>query len=389
MTDAIGIHTHPTLKLGVRPEDKTRAKLAFGDFLGVAPAHPLVDPQPNLNYPIDRNNQAGTCVVAASDHALQIIYTLLAGSYTNWSDAFILRAYQTQNPGFLSWADSNGPNDGGMDPSLFLSWLISQKLILGYAKVDVTNAAEVEAAIYLGLAVLTAENLTVAQQSGLVWDYVPGSPDWGGHATDWGGYTPNDQVVTWGSGAYSMTPAFVANQVSDAYFILTQAHVDHPSFRDHFDLAGFAAAYTQITGQPFPVAVPTPPKPPVPPAPRPPVTPAWPYVGKPDYFGLVTGPAACHSGDPRYDTAACRANIALIQKALIAQGYAGKVATSWADGIYGPPTFAAVKRFQAAHRLPVNGCVRSADWLVLLAGAKAPKTSFWRRIVTTVKGWLA
>lgn len=266
---ATGVHDHPTRKLGARPEDTSRVKLPFAEFLRVAPTHPLVDEIPVLDYPMDRNDEAGDCVVAGGDHALQLILTQLTGSYTNWTDDQLLHAYQTQNPDFHSWADAETDADGGMVIAEFLSWMVKQGLILGYAKVDPQNDDEVRAAIYLGLAVVTGEDLQKAQQTGTTWDYVPGSPDWGGHCTVWGGYSTNDQLVSWGSGGYRMTGAFIAHRVTEAYFVLTTAHVEHPGFRDGFDLPKFGAAYTAITGRPFPYPVTPSPTPPTPPTPDP------------------------------------------------------------------------------------------------------------------------
>jgi len=102
--------------------------------------------------------------------------------------------------------------------------------------------------------------MQVAQQSGDVWDYVKGSPSWGGHATVWGGFpgSPDDiDTVSWGA-VYEMTQAFVQHQVTEAYVIVTQAHVDHAAFREGFDLVKFGEAFTQLTGRPFPVVIPNP-----------------------------------------------------------------------------------------------------------------------------------
>jgi hypothetical protein len=256
-----------TRPLGRRPEDKSRAKVAIGPFLRVSstPVYPPSDVIPEFIYPMDHNDQAGDCVVAAGDHALEVIFKLLTGSYTNWSDDFMLKAYQSQNHGFKSWADAGGPDDNGMVIAEFLDWLIKQDLILAYGKIDTSNQAELEAAIYLGLAIVTGEDLQVAQQSTNTWDYVSGSGEWGGHCTVWNGYWP-PRVVTWGADYVTMTQAFITHQVSEAYFILAQPMVDHPDFRDNFDLAGFAAAISAITNGK--VIVPVTPVP-VPPAPEP------------------------------------------------------------------------------------------------------------------------
>lgn len=270
MTDAIGIHAHPTLKLGRRPADPTRPALNFADHLVTVPAHPIADPPPNLDWPMDGNDSYGDCVVAGLDHALEAIYTALAGSYTNWTAGQIVAFYQTQNPHFNPDDPNNGPGsdaDGGMEISTFLSYLVKQGVILGFAKINAGNQAEVEAATYLGLAIVTGEDLTVSQQNQTIWDYVPGDPDWGGHASAWVGYDGKDDVcVTWG-GLMGMTQGFVDHQVSEAWFIITQAQVNNPDFRDGFDLGGFAAAYTALTGRPFPAVPPTPP--PAPPVPAP------------------------------------------------------------------------------------------------------------------------
>src|SRR5438105_11969191 len=113
MTEAIGIHLDDTRKLGKRPAvDKPH--LSFGDFTVTVPAHPIADPAPQLVWPMDKNDVAGDCVVAGVDHSLQAILTQLTGTYTNWTPDQILAYYQTQNPGFGSWADAGGPNDNGM-----------------------------------------------------------------------------------------------------------------------------------------------------------------------------------------------------------------------------------------------------------------------------------
>lgn len=266
---AVGIHDHPYKKLGALPEDTSRAKVAIAEFFSAnaVPTPPLTDQQPDFVYPMDHNDEAGDCVVAAGDHLSETIIKLLTGSYVNWDDDFLLRAYQQQNPGFKTWADAGGPNDNGMIIAAFLDWGIKEGLWLAYGKIDVANPTEMKSAIDIGLAIITGETLQVAQQEGKVWSYVKGSAVWGGHCTDWAGYNPNPQTVTWGESDYTMDESFVTNQVSEAYFVLFQAHVDHPTFRDNFDLAGFAAAVKSITNGK--VIVPVTPSP-TPPAPTPP-----------------------------------------------------------------------------------------------------------------------
>lgn len=331
---AVGIHAHPTKKLGRRPEDTSRPKLAFGQFLKTVPAAPLVDAQPGLAFPMDHNDQVGDCVVAAGDHALQIIGALLTGGYTNWTDEFMLKAYQTQNPAFTAWTDGGGPNDNGMDISTFLSWLVEQKLILGYAKIDTTKPAETTAAIFLGLAIITGEDMTVAQQSGDLWDYVAGAAAWGGHATTWGGYGDQEltQVVSWGSGAYEMSAAFVQHQVTEAYFIITQAHIDHPGFRDGFDLAAYAAAYQEITGAPFPVPVAPDPAPT--PAPTPAPAPSAPTITSPVDGATLTSNTLSIAGTTAADGSVVIYDAATTLATVSATSGAFQASESLADGVH-------------------------------------------------------
>lgn len=276
MTEARGIHAHPTLKLG-RRSPSLRRSVAFGAFLKAAPAHPIADPPPNLNYPMDKNDVAGDCVVAGLDHALQTISAALGVQRSNWTDAQILAYYQTQNPGFKSWADGGGANDGGMDIQTFLEYLVAHKVILAFGRIDHTSEDEMKAAVYLGVAIVTGEDLEVAQQTQTVWDYKA-SNEWGGHCTCTVGYSgsPDRQAcVTWG-GVTEMTQAFISRQLSEAWFVLTQAHVDHPAFRAGFDVAAFSAAISELTGGKVvvPVPAPQPPQPAPAPAPGPAPVPA-------------------------------------------------------------------------------------------------------------------
>lgn len=273
---------HPTMKLGRLPA-VNQPTLKLVDFLTSIPTHPIADPPPDIAWPMDLNDQVGDCVVAGIDHTLQVVHASLGVPYTNMNDAQLIDFYRTQNPGFNLNDPDHGPgssDDGGMVVQWALTEAVRRGMLLGFAAVDPKNEEQVKAATYLGLGVVTGEDLQVAQQHQTTWDYVPGSPSWGGHCTTWVGYrgTPDtDVTVSWGK-AVDMTQAFVSNRVGEAWFVITQAHVDHPNFRNHFDLQAFADAYSQITGKAFPVPVPPrpvpPPPAPVPPPPPPPAPPA-------------------------------------------------------------------------------------------------------------------
>jgi hypothetical protein len=149
----------------------------------------------------------------------------------------------------------------------FLEHLVAEGVILAFGSIDHTSPDEMRAATYLGLAIVTGEDLQTAQQTQTVWDYKR-SGEWGGHATCTVGYpsSARQTCVTWGE-LVDMTEAFVSRQLSEAWFVLTQAHVDHPTFRAHFDLPGFAQAVAALTDGK--VVVPVPPTPAPIPAPTP------------------------------------------------------------------------------------------------------------------------
>lgn len=86
------------------------------------------------------------------------------------------------------------------------------------------------------------------------------------------------------------------------------------------------------------------------------------------YYGPLTGPARSHGGFYAHE----RDEVAAIQRALIERGHVPGVRdwrkSGWDDGRYGQPTVDAVKRFQRAHRLAVDGLVGPKTWAALLAG---------------------
>jgi hypothetical protein len=135
-------------------------------------------------------------------------------------------------------------------------------------------------------------------------------------------------------------------------------------------VAGHIAKARQLLGQP-PTPVP-PPRPPGPsgvpkarktafynPAGR---KPKFPLASGHSY-GVTSGPATQHSGDPRYDNDTTRKNIRYIQSYLNAiSWYSGGI-----DGRFGKATESVVKRFQKAYtgptgRLAVDGVVGARTW---------------------------
>ena len=266
---AENIHVNPGFAKGLRPADHSRAHLKFCDFLTALPTAPLVDIAPNLSYPMDGNDVAGDCVVAGWDHFRQVVTQLLTGTGLNFTQDEIWAFYKTQNPNFDPTSTSTlyGPGssaDNGMNIQAFLEYLQQNKYILGFARIDFKNPQELQAAIYIGLAIMTGVVLDQVQMSQFnsgTWDYDSTSLVDGGHCIPLVGYPNNGATcVTWAQ-LINLTEPFIVNQMDEAWFVLTQYHLDHPNFRDNFDVEGFAKAVSEITGGQLSVPTPDPVKP--------------------------------------------------------------------------------------------------------------------------------
>jgi hypothetical protein len=320
------IHTFPGLAKGKRAPEPSRARLSFGDFLTTLPTVPLVDTAPDFVFPMDGNDSVGDCVVAGWDHFRQIVTGLLTGTQKNFTQNEIWAFYKTQNPNFDPNSSTHGAgssSDNGMSIQLFLEYLVSQKLILGFASVDWKNLAERQAAIYIGLGLMSGVQLQNAQmqqfQNG-TWDFVAGSPIDGGHCIPEAGYNGDEtDIVSWGK-VIKCTSAFVLNQMDECWFVLMQEHIDHPSFRNHFDLKGFADAVKAITNGKVIIPVP--------------VLPTLKQGSK--------GPA-----------------VVTLQNKLNANGATPALV---ADGSFGAKTRTALMTFQSAHNLVPDGICGKMTW---------------------------
>lgn len=265
--------------LGKRPP-VNRPTIRMAEFFRPEklPDHPEVNHAPRLIWPMDRNDQAGVCVVAGLDHTLQVIAHHLGLRRENWSDNQILELYRTQNPDFHDWSQGNTDADQGMVIQTFLEEMVRRGEIVAFGRVDHDDPDIMRAATYIGLSIVTGAMLQEAQQDQEVWDYVKGSPSWGGHCTNTVGYasaSPGQQeVITWGE-CVLVTDEFVSRQMDEAWMVVTQSMINHPDFRNAFDLRGFARTVRDLTDGkidiPVPDPVPNNPIVPITPTPPPPV----------------------------------------------------------------------------------------------------------------------
>lgn len=240
-----------------------KKSLALEDFIISYPSTPLVDTAPDYVFPMDLNDRVGICVPAGYDHFIQVVTGLLTGTQHNLTEDQLVALYKTQNPNFDLTSATHGPGsmyDNGMDMQLFLEYLVNNKLIVGFGRINWTKRDQMQAAIYMGLAIIGGVQLRDAQykqfDNGL-WDFEASSPIDGGHCILYHGYKEDGyQLVTWGK-TIPCTEAFVLNQADEMWFALTQAHIDHPGFRNHFDLKAFSDAVKAITDGKIVIPVPT------------------------------------------------------------------------------------------------------------------------------------
>lgn len=272
----------PDIRRYGRRSPKNAPHLKLAPFLtGAVPAHPAaVDQLARLSaWQMLGNDRYGDCVAVTWANVRRLVTAALATETYPGIDE-VIAFYRTQNPGFPS-------EDNGMDIQTALEYLVANGgpdgvKALGFARVDHTNTAEVQAAIAIFGSVWTGITVLAANQDEFgtdrPWDYVPGSPVDGGHSVITGGYGPagagalggDERFITWGAET-SFTDSFWQHQVEEAWVVIWPEMLANPDFLAGVDLAAFAADYTQITGNPFPAVVPPAPVPPVPaPTPAPP-----------------------------------------------------------------------------------------------------------------------
>lgn len=329
-------------KLG-KKSPSNRDSLSFGDFLTAIPASPLVDFAPNYVYPMFGNNIWGDCVCADEGHSEQVTLGLLTGKQPVITINEIETWYKTQNP---TWSPTSGAEGNGMDIQTFLEYLVEQKKVLGFAKIDFKNVKLFQAAIYIGLSVKVGVQLQEIQQGAQftegLWDYIPGSPIIGGHDICFVGYnesTQRYQLVSWGK-LIECTQSFVDNCVDEAWLPIRPEHIANPAFRNSFNLSGFSMAVSELTGGK--VIIPT-------------------TVQR---ILKLTSPMM--TGD---DVKTLQNDLHIV-----------------ADGIFGLQTKEAVESFQAAHSLMVDGVVGPATWQALTSGIPAPtKLDLWCQAATKME----
>lgn len=280
-----------------RRHPKNAPALSFAKFQASAGGVPVVPASVDYLAKLSAwrvlgNDTVGDCNAVAWANDRRLVTANLSTEFYP-SQEQVYAFYRTQNPGFDPNGDPsvNGPGssaDNGMDIQTGLEYLHAHGgpdgvKPVAFAKVDVRNQAEVEAAVaifgglWLGVLVLGA-NMDQFE-AGQEWTNVLGSPVDGGHAVYAAGYTPDVHFITWGQEtafASSFWNGAVGGDalVEEAWVVVWPEHLNGKAFQKGVDVAALAAEYKLLTGKTLPVPTPTPTPTPVPtPVPTPAPTP--------------------------------------------------------------------------------------------------------------------
>lgn len=267
------------MKYGRLPahDPATHPRIRLGSAIDVAAVQPpaAVDYLSSVtDWPMYLNDSLGDCTIAAAGHMIEAWTRLGRGTTAEVTNADVLTAYEAVSGYQPGHPDTD---QGAVMQDVLNYWRkvgIGGHKILAFADLDIHNAAEARAAIYLfGHIYIGLRVPASAEQqfnAGQPWDVV--SDDGGilgGHAVDVGGYQDGRRrLVTWAR-TQDMTQPFWDTYVEEAWVVVSQEWINATGGSPPgLDAADLNAQYAALTGQPGPLPVtPPPPTPPAPPAP--------------------------------------------------------------------------------------------------------------------------
>lgn len=252
-------------RLGLKTPKKAPALRVERLLVSGVPGHPsAVDRLGGVDsWGLYHNDRFGVCGPVSVANYVRLVSHHLLGARIDLSDEAVYDLYRRSgNPGFNP---ETGEDDNGVDMQTMLEALLREGIgglkPVAFAAVDPQNIDAIRACVSIFGGVLFGAMLSVAQNrqmdSGLPFQYVPGSPPWGGHAVVAGRYLPapppeNDPrdvgIVTWGA-VVDTTDAFVWNQLMEAWVVIWPWHLDHPAFQEGVDLQGLREDYEALTGR--------------------------------------------------------------------------------------------------------------------------------------------
>lgn len=269
-------------KLGKLPPDHSRPALKFASILTAAPSVPAVWDQIGHvpSFPMLGNDQYGDCVEATCGHSIETWTFDAQNAEATVTEQDVLAAYSA-----ITGFNPNDPNsDQGTVIQDALGWWrknhIAGHTIVAFAKVDHTNIAELEAAVYffgqVNIGFSVPQSAMDQFNAGKPWTVVGNDGGIiGGHSVPLGAYDQTMwHLVTWGQ-IQQASREFIAKYADEAWVVLTQDMVNAltQSTPEGLDLTAWGEEWATLTGEPNPFPV-TPPGPTPPPVPVPTPTPS-------------------------------------------------------------------------------------------------------------------
>jgi hypothetical protein len=263
MSEAVGIHAHPSLKLGLAPNDPNRDSLDLSPLLsGYVPKHPVaVNHFGKVEFGLYENDKFGDCGPTGVCNLVRLVSTALTGKMVapSQDDCFTLYR-QSGNPDF---DPETGAGDNGVSLQVMLEALLKNGIGDGkggvvkpvaFGKVNAQDEAELDAAVSIFGGLLWGVDLDVAQQAQSsektpVWEYVK-SADWGGHCVMNGEYNEAQNtasVISWDENVMTSSK-FRQEQLQEAWAVIWPWNVGHPAFQAGINAAALAAAFKELTG---------------------------------------------------------------------------------------------------------------------------------------------
>ena len=262
--------TVPGLPVGGRrtPAPAVKGTLRMTDFVAAtAVAHsPVCDWTTSVDFGLYQNDVFGVCGPTSVANHRRLFTKWLTGVEQRPTQDDVFDLYRRSgNPQF---DPATGADDNGVDMRVMLDQLIKVGIggmkAVAYATIDPHDVDQIQAAVEIFHGALHGVTLTDAQKAQTKagrWEYVPGSPVWGGHAILGAGFRPGeDDVITWML-RVAVSREFLVHQNDETFIVVWPEHLHDP----RVDVARLAAAFKALTGRDLPVPAPAP----VPPAPVP------------------------------------------------------------------------------------------------------------------------
>jgi hypothetical protein len=231
-----------TGKLGRQPKRSDQRTFKLSRYLKISElpaAPPAVDwtkavPQ----YGMLLNDQLGDCVIAGMMHEAMTWQANAGSPIVQPSDAEVIAAYSA-----IGGYDPSDPSsDQGCNMLNALNYWRNTGISIGgqknqivaFAEVDLTNDAEVKAALWLFGGLFTGFEMPQSAQNADQWMVPPSFPHGKGKPGSWGGHcaplaaedgSGGFQAITWGE----LMPAahnFVADYCDEAYAVLSTAWME-------------------------------------------------------------------------------------------------------------------------------------------------------------------